>query len=163
MRSIFDKTDDQGRFRLNPYPGVRFGIKAFPPEGTAYQIKRYGGLGEGIRWTSGEESKNIKIELSKGVIATGQVVDAKTGEPIVNASVEYRPTGTNPNDNDDIITAGRASRRPMNWVSSASQRCLAKDGCWCMRIAATTSCKRKLDANFSTTNPAGCGLTLMHS
>ena len=104
MMSIFDKTDDQGRFRLNPYPGIRFGITAYPPEGTAYQIKQYGDVDTPLRWTSGEESKNIKIELSKGVIASGRIVDEATGKPIVNASIEYRPMGTNPNNTDDIVT-----------------------------------------------------------
>gem|GEM_PF-2145678 len=110
MSGVFDTTDDQGRFRLNPNPGAYFGITAHPPEGTAYQIKQLGGF-EGFRWKSGDESKNITIELSKGVVATGQVVDAKTGEPIANAAVEYRPMATNPNDAGDIITGWQGIKK----------------------------------------------------
>ena len=110
MMSIFEKTDDEGRFRLNPYPGVRFGITAYPPEGTAYQIKRLGDF-EGIRWTSGDETKNITIELDRGVLATGRIVDAKSGAPIANAAVQYQPMQTNPNDSDDIITGWQGIKK----------------------------------------------------
>ncbi len=113
MVSLFDKTDDQGRFRLNPYPGVRFGITAYPPEGTAYQIKRLGGF-EGLRWTSGDASKNVTIELNRGVLATGRIVDEKSGEPIADAAVQYQPMQTNPNNADDIITGWQGIKKTNN-------------------------------------------------
>jgi beta-lactamase regulating signal transducer with metallopeptidase domain len=101
MVSIEGKTDANGRFRLNPNPGVRFGIVAYPPKGSPYQLKRLNDL----RWDSGSGPKSIEMRLAKGVLARGWVVDAKTGKPLKGASVQYHPDrANNKNLTSDIVT-----------------------------------------------------------
>jgi beta-lactamase regulating signal transducer with metallopeptidase domain/5-hydroxyisourate hydrolase-like protein (transthyretin family) len=79
------KTDASGRFRLNPYAGVRFGINAYPPPGTPYLARRGGEM----KWEPGERPKKIEIRLPTAVVANGRVVDAISGMPIARASVQY--------------------------------------------------------------------------
>ncbi|WP_417376251.1 M56 family metallopeptidase [Gimesia maris] len=90
MVSVEGKTDAAGNFRLNPRPGVRFGIIAYPPQGTPYLTREV----KDLRWTP-ETSKNIEIKLDKVVLAEGFVRDAKTGQPLQGASVQYYPEMTN--------------------------------------------------------------------
>ncbi|QDV48051.1 M56 family metallopeptidase [Gimesia fumaroli] len=101
MHSIEGKTDEAGRFRLNPQPGVRFGIIAYPPAGTPYQTREL----KDLRWRPVAASKNIEIKLGKVALAQGTVIDAVTGQPLSGASVQYYPESTNnKNTSDDIIT-----------------------------------------------------------
>ena len=83
-------TDDQGRFRLNPYPGVRFGITAHPPRGTPYFIRELIDL----KWEPGATTRKIEIRLAAGLLAEGKVIDAETGMPLAKASVQYYPDRT---------------------------------------------------------------------
>lgn len=107
MLSIEGTTDDQGRFRMTPYPGIRFGIVAYPPDGSPYQIARLNDL----RWTSSDQTKKIQIVLERGSLARGQVVDADSGQPLAHASVQYHPTATNPNDKQGIVTGWQGIRK----------------------------------------------------
>lgn len=100
MISVEGKTDEQGRFRLNPYAGIRFGINAYPPEGSAYQVRSLNDL----KWDSGERSKNIEIRLPLGVLAEGTVLDAESGTPLVGASVQYHPSESSRNRAPNVIT-----------------------------------------------------------
>lgn len=90
MVSIEGKTDAAGNFRLNPRPGVRFGIIAYPPQGTPYLIREV----KELRWTP-ETSKEIEIKLDKVVLAEGFAIDASTGKPLQGAAVQYYPEMTN--------------------------------------------------------------------
>ena len=99
MMSIFRKTDAKGRFRLNPYAGVRYGILAHPPKGSGYHPKQLNDL----RWDE-KESKKIVIKLDQGVLAHGTIVDAQTGKPLQNAAVQYIPQSNNKNIIKNVIT-----------------------------------------------------------
>ena len=99
MVALHGKADANGHFRLNPYPGVRFGIDAFPPAGTSYQIHRR----ENLKWESGPSQK-LEIQLTSSILAHGTVVDADTGKPLAKASVQYHPEQANKNVSDDLVT-----------------------------------------------------------
>ncbi len=101
MVSVEGKTDAAGNFRLNPRPGVRFGIIAYPPQGTPYLTREV----KDLRWTP-ETSKEIEIKLDKVVLAEGFVRDAKTGQPLQGASVQYYPEMTNDRRLLDDIVSG---------------------------------------------------------
>lgn len=108
MHSIEGKTDDAGRFRLNPYPGVRFGIVAYPPKGTPYLIREL----KNLRWSQGAASKKIEIKLGKVVLAQGTVVDAMSGKPLPGASVQYYPErANNISLKDGIVTGWRGIQK----------------------------------------------------
>ena len=101
MVSLDGTTDAEGHFRLNPYPGIRFGIIAYPPKGSPHQVKQL----RDLHWSSGEASKNIEIRLDRGVLARGTIVDAETSKPLRGASIQYKPdTVNNKNLTDEIIT-----------------------------------------------------------
>ena len=91
MVSVEGKTDEAGRFRLNPQPGVRFGIIAYPPQGTPYLTREL----KDLRWSPGKASENIQIRLDKVVLAEGTVIDADSGKPLSGAAVQYYPERTN--------------------------------------------------------------------
>ncbi len=106
--SIWGETNEQGRFRLNPYPGVQYGIVAHPPDGAPYQIRKLNDL----RWTSDDASKNIEINLVRAVQARGTIVDAKTGQPLKGASVQYYPVSArNKYLTDDAVTGWQSLRQ----------------------------------------------------
>ncbi|HUP79070.1 MAG TPA: carboxypeptidase-like regulatory domain-containing protein, partial [Pirellula sp.] len=108
MISIFDQTDAQGRFRLNPYPGVRFGINAYPPNGSAYHPRQL----ENLKWESGDASKKIIVRLPQAVLAQGSVIDAKTGKPLSGVSVQYHPDSIhNTMINEDVVTGWNAIQK----------------------------------------------------
>ncbi len=104
MSSVHGETDDQGRYRINPNSGIRFGIHAFGPAHTPYlnyQTPRE----QAIDWQSGERIRKVDVTLPRGVIVRGTIVDANSGEPITGASVQYIPESeNNPNVADTILT-----------------------------------------------------------
>jgi len=104
MISIDGKADEQGRYRLNPPPGVRFGVTAFPPAGAPY-LTRQTPLNNPILWENGDRVKQLDLTLKRGITLRGAVVDAVSGEPIAGASIQYIPeSDNNPNVSEDILT-----------------------------------------------------------
>ncbi|MEX1229469.1 MAG: M56 family metallopeptidase [Planctomycetaceae bacterium] len=103
MMSIFGKTDDEGRFRMNPYSGVRFGIEAYPPAGTPY-LPRSPDEYPRFKFEGGERVRHVEIRLLTGLLATGRIVDAETGEPLEGASVQYIRRQDNPHEAPEVIT-----------------------------------------------------------
>jgi hypothetical protein len=94
------QADDQGRFRINPYPGIRFRLIAYPPDGAPYLIRQ----NEEFDWQPGRLSMAADITLPRGALVRGKVFDKKTGAPIANASLQYMPGAGNLLKRDDIIT-----------------------------------------------------------
>jgi beta-lactamase regulating signal transducer with metallopeptidase domain len=80
------RTDAHGHFRLIPDPGVAFGITAYPPDRTPYLIRT-----ERLPWKAGMVEAHVQIDLPRGVLARGTVVEAGSGAPIANAAVQYIP------------------------------------------------------------------------
>ncbi|APZ95359.1 M56 family metallopeptidase [Fuerstiella marisgermanici] len=101
MASVQGTTDEHGRFRINAKPGVRFRITAYPPEGSAFQIRTL----DDLKWDSGESSKNIEIKLAEGQVAHGAVVNAVTKKPLSGAFVQYIPDELhNKNSTSGVVT-----------------------------------------------------------
>ena len=40
MISVGGRAGENGRYRISPYPGIRFGVTAYPPDGTPYLVRR---------------------------------------------------------------------------------------------------------------------------
>jgi beta-lactamase regulating signal transducer with metallopeptidase domain len=101
-------TDARGRFRLNPYAGVRFDIEAYPPTGAPYFPRRI----EDLQRKPAGESKSLEIRLPAAMLASGTVIDAESGAPLVGASVQYyAQTENNKNASDDIVTGWQNMER----------------------------------------------------
>ncbi len=96
------KADAQGRYRINPHPGVRFWITAYPPDGVPYLV----GIRKirDINRNDGALVKQVDVSLPRGVLVRGRVVEAVTKSPIGGAMILYVPERrNNRNVTDDII------------------------------------------------------------
>jgi len=100
MSTVNGKTDDQGKYRINPDAGIRFGVTAYPAKGEPYLAKTI----DNIPWGAGLKSKTVDIALPRGVLIRGRVLDVESKAPIAGVNVQYAPKGKNPNNSDDIIT-----------------------------------------------------------
>jgi hypothetical protein len=104
MIALGGRADADGRFRLNPYSGVRFGVTAYAPQGAPYLTRRV----DDITWDSGSRTKEVNLKLPRGVIVRGEVLEEESGKPVAGASVQYVPEDVNnPNVREDIVTGWR--------------------------------------------------------
>ena len=91
MIAVEGKTDAVGRFRVNPYIATGYTVTAFGPNGTPYLAK-----GVVFKWNTIEREHELLIELQRGVLIGGEVVEEPGGRPVANASVRYRIMRDNP-------------------------------------------------------------------
>ena len=87
---LFDakfRADDQGRFKVTPFPGDRFRISVFPREGEPYPAR-----GVEIAWTTGNVRQELDVNLPRGVLIEGNVIEEGTDQPVAGACVQYFPT-----------------------------------------------------------------------
>lgn len=104
MSSVEGVADENGKYRINPHPGIRFGVTAFPPAGAPY-LTRATPLSDAIRWEDGDRKKQIDMTLKRGVLMRGKIVDAGTGVPVSTCSIQYIPErSNNPHATDDVVT-----------------------------------------------------------
>lgn len=102
MISVAGNADADGRYRINPKPGVRFGVTAYPPDGAPYLTRK---LPE-VRREGGEMNKSVDGTLPRGVMVRGKVVDSVSGAPVAKATVQYVPESVNNKYDSDEILAG---------------------------------------------------------
>ncbi len=102
MVSVAGQTGADGKYRICPNPGIRFGILAYPPDGSPYLIRQIPDL----RWDDEDATvKQVDLSLPRGVLVRGKVVESGTEKPVVGASVQYVPEeANNSHDADDIVT-----------------------------------------------------------
>ncbi len=101
MVSVSGKADANGKYRICPKPGVRFGINAYPANGEPYLIRKTGD----IPWDEDATVKQVDIALPRGVLVRGRVVESGSDTPVAGASVQYDPEDANNTyDADDIVT-----------------------------------------------------------
>ncbi len=107
MISVAGTADAEGRYRISPNPGVRFGVTAYAPDGTPY-LARKTPFDDAIRWRAGDRVRQVDMTLPRGVLVRGKIVEAETGEPIAGASIQYLRGSDNPDTSDDILTGWQA-------------------------------------------------------
>ena len=101
MISVPGKADAQGRYRISPNPGIRFGVTAYPPDGTPYLTREL----PAVDWDDAAKVKQVDVTLPRGVLVRGKVLESTSGAPVAGATVQYVPEdANNPNDADDILT-----------------------------------------------------------
>lgn len=104
MVAVAGQADDKGRYRINPKPGIRFGLTAYPPDGVPY-LARETPHSNALRWETGDRIKQVDLTLPRGVLVQGKIVVAGTEVPVAGAAVQYIPeSSNNPNASDDILT-----------------------------------------------------------
>ncbi len=106
--AVSARTDAEGRFRLVGLPKGRvYRIRAYPRTG----IDPF--LGKTITVTDTEGLKPIEttLELIRGVIVVGRLVDEATGRPVFAGASQYFKLPTNPNEGgtNQMDGGGRAA------------------------------------------------------
>jgi hypothetical protein len=91
----------QGRYRTSPYPGIQFVVTAYPSADSPYLPRR-----REFAWESNEKSLKTDIELPRGVLVRGRVINATSGESIAGATIQYRPQGSRDYLNEDELVTG---------------------------------------------------------
>lgn len=104
MYGLAGMADDEGRFRINPFPGAQFRITAYPPDGTPYLIRQ---LPEIDRTEAGTQQKDVTFR--RGVLVRGRVVENETRTAVGDAVIQYIPENRNPNRSEEIVTAWQAA------------------------------------------------------
>jgi hypothetical protein len=101
MSSLGGKADADGKYRICPEAGVRFGLQAYPPSGEPYLIRTI----RDLRFEDGETTKRVGLTLPRGVLVQGTIVESGTNAPIVGAAVQYEPERkNNPHVRSEIVT-----------------------------------------------------------
>ncbi|MEM9658693.1 MAG: hypothetical protein AAF961_10060, partial [Planctomycetota bacterium] len=104
MTSVAVEADDEGRYSINPNPGIRFGVSAYPNAGVPYLV-RTTPLEEPIRWRDGDIQRQVDLSLPRGVLVRGSIRNSETGAPIPGASIQYEPeSDNNLHTSDDVLT-----------------------------------------------------------
>ena len=85
-RARWVKADRNGRFRACCRPGEHLTIYVFPPVGTPYPSW----VEDSTPWPSDALRQEVTVELPRGLLVHGKVVEAGSGAPIAGAGVEYQ-------------------------------------------------------------------------
>jgi protocatechuate 3,4-dioxygenase beta subunit len=90
MFAIEGKTDAEGRFRVNPYAAKAYTVTAVGAKGMPYLAKQIE-----IKWSETEREHEMRIELPRGVLVRGTVVEEPSGQPVAKATVRYTASSRN--------------------------------------------------------------------
>src|SRR5262249_36100956 len=84
------RTDAQGRFAINPYPGKSYLIRAGAPSGEPYLSVQ-----KRIEWPKGAARQVVDFALPRGVEVRGKILEAASGKAVPGARVAHVPRGDN--------------------------------------------------------------------
>jgi RNA polymerase sigma factor (sigma-70 family) len=84
--AVESRSDAQGRFRLNPYPGPSFTLFAYAPDGEPYLSVK-----QELAWPKGAIRHQVRLALPRGVLVRGTLTEAPSGRPVTGASIQYFP------------------------------------------------------------------------
>lgn len=89
-------TDREGRFRLEGLPKVAsYRIQVSPPRGQPYQV-----ASTTVTDREGLKPIVVSVELARGVLIRGRLIDRATGKPVAGHQVTYFKLPTNPNEGE---------------------------------------------------------------
>ncbi len=86
---VAGETDGRGHFHITSNPGIHGQVIAYPPHGTPYLIRK-----SEFDWHAGTTKAQIDVELPRGILARGTIIESGTNRPIAKASIQYMPEGT---------------------------------------------------------------------
>ena len=106
MSSIEGHTDAEGRYRLLPKPGIRFGVAAYPPSGVPYMARET----ERLTWENGDSTREVDIKLPRVVLVRGRVLEEGTGKPVEGATITYESGGKQKSVPKNAVTGWQAKQ-----------------------------------------------------
>lgn len=88
FRSLFARSDKDGRFRINHYAADEYYANTDDVEGQPYFAINH----EEVPWPDKLKTKQaLELVLPHGMLQSGKIVDAATGKPVAEANVLYLP------------------------------------------------------------------------
>ena len=106
MASIVGHTDAEGRYKMLPKPGIRFGVTAYPPSGVPYMARKT----ERLAWENGDSSWEVDIKLPRVVLVSGRVVEEGTGKLVEGATITYESGGKQTEVPKNAVTGWQAKQ-----------------------------------------------------
>ncbi len=79
------QADAEGRFYVRCCPEKYLTVYVYPPEGQPYLAW----VTDAQRWPAGKSEFDLRIEIPRGVLVRGKVVESTSGKPLAGAGVEY--------------------------------------------------------------------------
>ncbi len=79
------RTDQSGRFRVRCAPGEWLVAYVYPPEGSPYPSWTM----DRRRWPEDSLEQDVTIEVPRGVLVRGRILEGETGRPVAGAGVTY--------------------------------------------------------------------------
>lgn len=83
---VWVKADRQGRFRARGRPCQYLTIYAYPPVGLPYPAW----VEESTEWPEGATRREVTVEVPRGILVRGKIVEADSGACVPGAGVEYQ-------------------------------------------------------------------------
>lgn len=125
--AIWEKTDGKGRFRTRCGPsGENLTVYVYPPTGVPYLA-----WSVGIKpWPVGKTKQEITIEVPRGILVHGKVLEDGTGKPVAAASVEYQICRERPKHLD------RDTAVRLYWAAEYRRVNTDRDGSFQLAVAA---------------------------
>jgi RNA polymerase sigma factor (sigma-70 family) len=80
------RTNAQGRFRVNSYPGSHILVSAAAPAATPYL-----GVSKDLAWPRGMVQHQVNLALVRGVLVRGLVTETPSGKPVARVQVTFFP------------------------------------------------------------------------
>ena len=78
------RSDDDGRYTLNPFPGDSYSLTVFPPDGQPYLPWK-----QGLSFAQAARLE-ADVALDRGVLVRGRLDESPSGRPVNEALVLYR-------------------------------------------------------------------------
>jgi RNA polymerase sigma factor (sigma-70 family) len=84
------RTDADGRFAANAYPGESYGVEVYPQQGDPYLAAF-----RQADWPRGAVKQEVNLKLPRGAVVRAKVVEAGTDKAVVSATVVFYPQRDN--------------------------------------------------------------------
>ena len=166
MSLVAGQADAEGRYRINPRPGTRFGINAYPPAGTPYLARQTPRFRDQCRlWNAGDRVKQVECQASARRAGAGhgrRSRDRQTGRRR-HGPIHSRRREQSPRDRRHFDRLARRCSSPTSKASSRSACCRAPAGCSSTVRKASTSLETSEGRVGHEANPAAGGTILTPS
>lgn len=107
MTSVTCQTDADGKYRILPKPGIRFGVTAHPPGGVPYMARK----AEPLDWENSDVTREVNIKLPRVVLVRGRVLDDGTDTPIAGAKITFERGENSSKLPENVITGWQAAQK----------------------------------------------------
>ena len=107
MSSVTCMTDAEGKYRILPKPGIRFGVTAYPPEGVPYMARK----AEDLDWENSDVTREVDIKLPRVVLVRGRVLEEGTDKPVAGAKITFERGEKSSMMPKNVVTGWQAERK----------------------------------------------------